>query len=175
MFSKADKSKAPAGATRAAPSLISTDLEIAGNLKTPGEVQLDGNVEGDIFCGKLIIGEKAVLVGQIEADEVYIRGRVTGQVRAASVHLAKTARVIGDVWHDSLAIEAGAFLEGHCKRNDTPKVATATTAAPPQAVVATGPQKVETAPSRKPEVAAARHGSVQGNAGGPVAKTATGR
>src|SRR3546814_17691017 len=30
--------------------------------------------------------------------------------------MAKTARVIGDIIHDSLAIEAGAFIEGNIKR-----------------------------------------------------------
>ncbi len=119
MFSKADKTKAAAASARAIPSLVSTDLEITGNLKTPGEVQLDGTVQGDITCGKLMIGEKAAITGQIEADEVEIRGKVTGRIKARIVHLAKTAHVTGDIWHDSLAIEAGAFLDGHCKRNDT--------------------------------------------------------
>jgi cytoskeletal protein CcmA (bactofilin family) len=119
MFSKADKTKAAAAPARAIPSLVSNDLEITGNLKTPGEVQLDGTVQGDITCGKLMIGEKAAIIGQIEADEVEIRGKVTGRVKGRIVHLAKTAHVTGDIWHDSLAIEAGAFLDGHCKRNDT--------------------------------------------------------
>ena len=118
MFSKADKNKASNSVVRAAPSLISTDLEIAGNLQTSGEVQLDGNVTGDINCAKLVIGEKAVITGHIDADEVMIRGQVTGRIKAKNVHLAKTARVGGDIWHDSLAIDAGAFLDGHCKRND---------------------------------------------------------
>ncbi|MBC8241736.1 MAG: polymer-forming cytoskeletal protein, partial [Alphaproteobacteria bacterium] len=77
MFSKADKTKTKVStaAARVAPSLISTDLEIDGNLKTSGEVQIDGTVDGDVVCGKLMIGEKAVITGQIEANEVVIRGR----------------------------------------------------------------------------------------------------
>jgi cytoskeletal protein CcmA (bactofilin family) len=141
MFSKADKSKAPAAPARAVPSLISNDLEISGNLQTPGEVQLDGTVEGDITCGKLMVGEKAAITGQIIADEVVIRGKVTGRVKARSVHLAKTAQVTGDIWHDSLAIEAGAYLNGHCKRNDTQAAA------------------VAPAPARRAEVAAVANGA----------------
>lgn len=116
---------------RAAPSLISTDLEITGNLRTSGEVQLDGIVTGDINCAKLVIGEKAVIAGHIEADEVTIRGQVTGRIEARDVHLAKTARVIGDIWHDSLAIDAGAFLDGHCKRNDAKQDSVTSTALAP--------------------------------------------
>ncbi len=137
MFSKADKTKTAATAVRAVPSLVSTDLEITGNLRTPGEVQLDGTVEGDIACGKLMVGEKAVITGQIEADEVVIRGRITGRVKAGRVQLAKTAHVVGDIWHDSLAIEAGAFLEGHCKRNDVQPAAVKPSPRPAE-VVAVG-------------------------------------
>jgi len=47
---------------------------------------------------------------------VRVHGAVTGQIKARSVNLASTARVIGDILHQDLAIETGAFLEGHCKR-----------------------------------------------------------
>jgi len=171
MFSKADKTKTKVStaAARVAPSLISTDLEIDGNLKTSGEVQIDGTVDGDVVCGKLMIGEKAVITGQIEANEVVIRGRVTGQVKAGSVYLAKTARVTGDVWHDSLAIEAGAFLEGHCKRNDaaqTPQKLVATAAA------AIAAPKIEGTAPLRPDVVAARQSPVHDDAGNTIAKTA---
>ncbi len=152
MFSKADKSKASNNVVRAAPSLISTDLEITGNLQTSGEVQLDGNVTGDINCAKLVIGEKAIFAGHIEADEVMIRGQVTGRIKARDVHLAKTARVIGDIWHDSLAIDAGAFLDGHCKRNDAKQDSVTNTAL---ATLATAPAHKalvqQTAASPRPE------------------------
>ncbi|MDP6692448.1 MAG: polymer-forming cytoskeletal protein [Alphaproteobacteria bacterium] len=171
MFSKADKRKAQNNAVRAAPSLISTDLEIAGNLNTPGEVQLDGKVEGDVICGKLVIGEKASIAGQIEADEVVVRGRVAGRIKAKDVRLAKTAHVNGDIWHDSLAIEAGAFLDGHCKRNDAAPVAEAVSD-PASRRSSTAAARVATASARKTEVAAARGAATQDDGAETVAKTA---
>ncbi|MDP6346699.1 MAG: polymer-forming cytoskeletal protein [Alphaproteobacteria bacterium] len=135
------------GQVRAAPSLISTDLSITGNLQTPGEVQLDGTVDGDVGCGKLMIGEKAMVSGEITADEVVVRGRVTGRIKARTVQLTKSAKVIGDIWHDTLAIEAGAYLEGHCKRNDAAQSADITTH---QAV------STEATPARKADVITAR-------------------
>ena len=105
---------------RAAPSLVSADLKIRGNLNNPGEVHFDGTIEGNITCRRLIVGEKASITGDVKADEVVIRGKVTGQVKAHSVQLAKTANVIGDIWHDTLVIEAGAFLEGHCTGKTQP-------------------------------------------------------
>lgn len=165
MFSKADKTKASASTARAAPSLISTDLQICGDLKTSGEMQVDGTVEGDISCSKLVIGEKAKITGEIEADEVVIKGQVKGRVKAGKVQLAKTARVLGDVWHDSLAIEAGAFLEGHCQRNDAAPAGTAATAMTP---------RVETVPARNRNAVAAQQSAIKESAGDMIAKKVAG-
>ena len=120
MFSsKADKpaKKANGNKRPMAPSSISGNLTIAGNLSTEGEVQIDGTVEGDVSCCRLTIGEHATVTGEIAADEVVVRGQIDGRIRAKKVELTSTARVNGDIWHDSLAIEAGAFLDGHCRRN----------------------------------------------------------
>ena len=54
----------------------------------------------------------------MRAKEVDIRGQVSGRVEGEVVALAKTARVIGDIWHNSLAMEAGAHLEGQVRKAD---------------------------------------------------------
>ena len=118
MFLKAEKGKPTPLPGRCIPSLISSDLEIVGNLTTPGEVQLDGTIEGDITCEKLMVGERACVTGHVRADEVVVRGKIIGNVKANNVELAKSAHVVGDIWHDTLAIDAGAYLEGHCRHND---------------------------------------------------------
>ncbi len=101
------------------PSLISANLNVTGNLQTDGEIQIDGNVEGNVTCKKLTVGDTAVISGEIESDEVEVRGRVQGKIRSRTVLLTKSAQVVGEIWHDNLSIEAGAFLDGHCKRNDS--------------------------------------------------------
>ena len=103
------------------PSLLSQDLEITGNLNSGGEIQIDGTVNGDIFSDVLIVGESAHVNGEITAESVRVHGHVTGQIKANSVSLAKTAHVLGDILHGNLAIEQGAFLEGHCRRIESEK------------------------------------------------------
>ena len=98
------------------PSIISADLKITGNLKSDGDIQVDGFVEGDIDSATLTVGEGAQVKGHISCDAVRICGTIDGAVKAKSVVMAKSARVIGDIIHDSLAIEAGAFIEGNIKR-----------------------------------------------------------
>ncbi len=103
-----------------APSIISSDVRISGDLATPGEVQFDGSIEGDIRCGSLSVGEQAGVTGTIIADNVIIHGAVIGSVRARSVRLSKTAKVVGDIWHEDLVIDSGAYVEGRCIHVDDP-------------------------------------------------------
>ena len=122
MFSKAnnqtprDTGEARADVNKAVPSIVSADLAIEGNLTSTGEVQVDGSVSGDIRCKALIVGVKGSVVGEVVAQTVRMHGSIKGMVRAKSVFLASTARMAGDVEHESLAIEPGAYLEGHCRR-----------------------------------------------------------
>jgi len=97
------------------PSIISPDLKIVGDLKCTGDIQIDGTIEGSITGGLVIIGEQAKVEGSIVAETVRIFGTVNGRVRAKTVHLDKTGKVIGDIAHEILTIEAGGYFEGQAQ------------------------------------------------------------
>ncbi|SMX31634.1 bactofilin family protein [Octadecabacter ascidiaceicola] len=127
--SSAPKAKPPA-------SQLSTDLHITGNLKTSGDIQIEGTVDGDIRAHLLTIGESATVNGECMADDVVVNGRIVGTVRGLKVRLTSTARVEGDIIHKTIAIESGAHFEGSVQRQDDPLGsggAKATKAAPPKA------------------------------------------
>ncbi len=109
----APKAKPPA-------SILSSDLHITGNLKTSGDIQVEGTVEGDIRAHLLTIGESATIKGEVTADDVVINGRIIGRVRGLKVRLTATARVEGDIIHKTIAIESGAHFEGSVQRQDDP-------------------------------------------------------
>ncbi|HEY4344738.1 MAG TPA: polymer-forming cytoskeletal protein [Parvibaculum sp.] len=105
---------------RTAPSIISNDLVVHGNLVATGDIQIDGTVEGDIRSQSLTIGEKASIHGELVAEDIVIRGRVIGTIRGRRVQLASTCHVEGDILHEALAVETGAFFEGNCRHSDDP-------------------------------------------------------
>lgn len=109
----APKAKPPA-------SQLSSDLHITGNLKTTGDIQIEGTVDGDIRAHLLTIGEGATVNGECIADDVVVNGRVVGTVRGLKVRLTSTARVEGDIIHKTIAIESGAHFEGSVQRQDDP-------------------------------------------------------
>ena len=103
-----------------APSVIGPDLIIQGNLISKGEVQVEGEVQGDIHGSHIVIGEKARITGGIIAEECIIRGHVLGTVRSRRVLLQTNSHVEGDIYHQTVAIEQGAFFEGKSRRTDDP-------------------------------------------------------
>jgi cytoskeletal protein CcmA (bactofilin family) len=109
----APKAKPPA-------SILSSDLHITGNLRTTGDIQIEGQVDGDIRAHLLTVGEGATVKGELVADDVVINGRIIGRVRGLKVRLTSTARVEGDIIHKTIAIESGAHFEGSVQRQDDP-------------------------------------------------------
>ncbi|SEM85237.1 protein CcmA, bactofilin family [Pseudorhodobacter antarcticus] len=160
---EAEKTPAPAATARTgmeftssapkakpAASLLSSDLTITGNLRTTGDIQVEGTVEGDIRAHLLTVGETATIRGEVVADDIVVNGRVIGRVRGLKVRLTSTARVEGDIIHKSIAIESGAHFEGSVQRQDDP-LATGRMATPAAAAASPSPQ--QPAPAPKPPTA----------------------
>jgi cytoskeletal protein CcmA (bactofilin family) len=110
----------PAAKGKAGVSVLSSDLTVVGNLKTSGDIQVEGTVEGDIRAHLLTVGETATIRGEIVADDIVVNGRVIGRVRGLKVRLTSTARVEGDIIHKTIAIESGAHFEGSVQRQEDP-------------------------------------------------------
>jgi cytoskeletal protein CcmA (bactofilin family) len=135
MFNKANETQATPSAEPTAaprepakspgmPSIISADLRVVGDLHCAGDIQVEGKVEGNIKSKSVTVGEGAHVKGGIHADSVRVSGTVKGQIDATSITLAKTAKVKGDLVHKTLSIEAGAQLEGNCRKLEEDKKAT---------------------------------------------------
>lgn len=108
------------GSTQMVPSVIGEDLTVEGNVISKGEVQLEGEIKGDVHCTSLVIGDKALVEGGVVAEDVIVRGRVLGSLRGHRVTLQSSSHVEGDIFHQSLAIEQGAYFEGKSRRSDDP-------------------------------------------------------
>ncbi|MDI9350140.1 MAG: polymer-forming cytoskeletal protein [Candidatus Symbiobacter sp.] len=102
------------------PSIIAADMSIKGDIKSDGEVQIDGIVDGDVTARDVLIGAHGRITGEIRGDSVRVCGAVTGIIYAKEIALVRTARMEGDLHHEILSIEAGAYLNGSCIRFDTP-------------------------------------------------------
>ena len=99
-------------------TLIGVDTKIEGNVNFSGGLRIDGAVLGDVNEPKdapstLILSEHGRIEGAVTAAKIVINGNVTGPVRASQfIELQTKARIIGDVYYNSLEIHTGAVVEG---------------------------------------------------------------
>ncbi|MGH7554582.1 MAG: bactofilin family protein [Longimicrobiales bacterium] len=98
-------------------SVIDAWLTINGNLKSEGDVRVEGQINGDIRCAHLVVGRDATLSGDVIAEEVVVRGKVKGSIRANRVILQDSACVESDIYHKMLCVDEGACFNGQsCHR-----------------------------------------------------------
>nr|WP_247684824.1 polymer-forming cytoskeletal protein [Pseudoalteromonas luteoviolacea] len=97
--------------------MISPNTQVIGDIKCDGEIQVDGTITGNLEVEHLVIGEHGIIEGNITATQVEVKGTVNGCITAQQVRLEPSARVHGDIVHDTLSIEAGAHIEGQLKHN----------------------------------------------------------
>jgi cytoskeletal protein CcmA (bactofilin family) len=114
---------APASAPPANPEAIcsiGSGTSIVGNITCDGPAQFFGHIEGEVRGSDLLIGEGAEVVGNVVAQEVTVRGRIKGTIRAVRVKLQASGAVEGDIFHRSLSIEETALFEGSSRRVENP-------------------------------------------------------
>ena len=107
------------------PSLLGREIKVIGKITSKGALQLDGVLEGEISASKLVIEKSAKVVGSVTSEDLVIKGRIIGPVFGKKVRFGSSARIEGDTFHETIAIEDGAYYEGSIKRysseSDTPK------------------------------------------------------
>ncbi len=102
------------------PSIISENTRLKGDIISEGIVHIDGQVEGDISCDELIIGIKGAVIGSVSANNLQLYGLLNGKASADNLFIAKSAKLVGDATHNTIAIEPGAYVDGHCMRLGAP-------------------------------------------------------
>jgi len=120
----------PSSAGAPGTSVISKALKITGQLESSENIQIDGEVDGDVKGVHVKIGQSAKVKGTVSGEEVEIAGTVDGKIEARKVVLASTAHMSGDVIHQDIRIESGAYVDGHVRPENAKPKTTASTFKP---------------------------------------------
>lgn len=102
------------GQSMPVPSIISENTQLNGDLISNGIIHIDGQVEGDVSCEELVIGLKGAVIGTVNANSLHLYGTLQGKAKADTLFVAKTAKLIGEAVHTTIAIEPGAYIDGRC-------------------------------------------------------------
>ena len=103
-------------------SHIGETMQIEGDLRTSGSIDVAGLINGNIFVSEITVTETGSVRGSIEATSIEINGHVEGKIAADTVILGKTAVIKGDIFFkNTLKTEEGADIDGYIKRANNGK------------------------------------------------------
>lgn len=89
---------------------------IVGNVTADGLVEVRGQIVGELQCTSLIVARKAIVKGAVTAERVQVDGCIEGPITGRDVVLKSGAHVIGDIYHETLMIESGAYFDGSSRK-----------------------------------------------------------
>ena len=103
-------------------SYLGETMQLEGDLRTSGSIDIAGLINGNIFVSEMIIKESGSIRGTIEATTIEVNGHVEGKVIADTVIIGKTAVIKGDIFFkNTLRTEEGADIDGYIKRANNGK------------------------------------------------------
>jgi len=97
-----------------AETIVGTSVKLKGNLRSDGDITIDGSVNGEVKTkGVVTIGPNAQVIANVKAKKVVVSGTVQGNIEAIErLTLTETGRVYGDIVANVLSISAGAIFTG---------------------------------------------------------------
>jgi cytoskeletal protein CcmA (bactofilin family) len=98
-------------------SLLSRNVNIDGEIQGDENLHVDGHINGAIkLNGDILIGSSGIVEAEIEANNIVIQGRVTGNVLARQqLEIQSSGSLVGDCTARSIDIKEGAMFEGRSK------------------------------------------------------------
>ena len=102
--------------------MIGETLQVEGDIRSSGAVDVSGLVNGNVYVGEMILFETGSVVGNLEVNKVEINGHLDGKVTADTIIIGKSAVIKGDIFfRNTLKTEEGADIDGYIKRIDNGK------------------------------------------------------
>ena len=104
----------------AAINLISSGTDITGDIKSTGDIRIDGSLTGNLNTkGKVVIGPTGKVNGEVICKNSEVSGTVEGRIIVNQLLILKaSSRIFGDIATLKLSIEPGAIFSGNCKMSE---------------------------------------------------------
>ena len=103
-------------------NFLGAGTTIKGDITTNGDFRIDGILSGSINSkGKVVVGASGKVEGEIICQNADISGEINAKIVVNELLTLKaSAKLIGDILTNKLAIEPGAKFSGSCNMNDKP-------------------------------------------------------
>ncbi|MCX7730979.1 MAG: polymer-forming cytoskeletal protein [Candidatus Caldatribacterium sp.] len=93
-------------------AIVGEWARIRGSFTSNGTLIVEGILNGSVRCPRLVVMEKGEVTGFIQVGDAEVWGTVGGFARAGKMVCRRTARLLGCVMVQSVALEPGVVVEG---------------------------------------------------------------
>jgi cytoskeletal protein CcmA (bactofilin family) len=99
---------------------LDSGASFKGELEFEDTMRIDGRFNGKIVSkNELIVGESAIIEGDVHVGRVAVSGTVIGKIVASQrVEIHRNGKVYSDIDTPALVIEEGAIFQGNCVMGD---------------------------------------------------------
>lgn len=121
MFSNNQKEKVKTEEASNSSSIIGKGTSVEGDLKTVGNIRIEGDVKGNVHCkAKIALGQSSYVEGIVYAQNAEIAGEIQGSIEVSELLILRPTAVIhGDIVTNKLVVESGATFNGSCRMGVT--------------------------------------------------------
>jgi cytoskeletal protein CcmA (bactofilin family) len=101
-------------------NLISNGTDITGDIKSNGDIRIDGSLTGNLNTkGKVVIGPTGKVSGEVICKNSEVSGIIEGKITVGQLlSLKASSKINGDIATSKLSIEPGAVFSGNCKMSN---------------------------------------------------------
>lgn len=101
---------------KSTPTILSQDLRVEGEISSTGLIEIEGHVNGTIKGNIVVLREGGIIEGTVIAENLNIKGKFEGSIKAKQITISKNADVIGNIEYEALSVEDGASIDGQFKK-----------------------------------------------------------
>ena len=139
-------------------SYVGETMQLEGDLRTSGSIDVAGLINGNIFVNELTITETGSVRGSLEATSIEINGHIEGKISADTVIIGKTAVIKGDIFFKStLKTEEGADINGYIKKTESTSLEAAQDEFKLEAIEAKEKEKEKSTKKGRPKIVASNY------------------
>lgn len=95
-----------------AAAIIGGGVVITGDVACVGELQIGGQIIGDVKCGTLFVDEGGEIKGDVQAERLRLSGTIDGTVDTGDLAIESTGHAIGNITYERLKVNAGGVIDG---------------------------------------------------------------
>ena len=99
------------------PSIISEGFEFVGTITSEGTLNIAGVVKGKITAKSVLVDVEGLVEGELNADLLMVKGKVTGDVKCQDLNVGPRALVDGTIAYQNIHIQRGGRVAGKFTKN----------------------------------------------------------